>query len=92
MLRVLVKILLFPLVVLLGVASLATKCSVKIGSWVGAIIINIFAVLGIINLIGKDIPCAAISGGIILLVLAIIFLATYIELLFEDLRDALKRI
>ena len=92
MLRVLLKIVLAPLVGFFGFASVLTRISFEIGTRVGAIIINIFAVIGIINLIGKDIPCAAISGVIILLVLAILFFAVNLELFFDSIKDSLKKI
>lgn len=92
MFRIILKIALFPLVVLLSLASLTTKASIYVGARVGALIINLFAFFGIVNLIGKDIPCALISGVVILLVLAILFFAANLELLFDTLRDSLKRI
>ena len=92
MLRILLKIALFPLMILFGIFAIALKASVHVGTKVGALIINIFIIIGVINLIGKDIPCAVISGVIVLLLFAILFFATYLELLFDSLRDSLKRI
>ena len=92
MLRILLKIALFPLMILLGIVAIAIKASVHIGTRVGAFIMNIFIIIGIINLIGKDIPCTVISGVLVLLLFAVLFFATYLDLLFDSLRDSLKRI
>lgn len=91
-LRVLLKILLFPVIALLTIASLLTKASIEIGGRLGGIIINIFAILGIINLLGRDLPTAAISGVVILLVLLALLFAANLQLFFDSLRDTLKRI
>lgn len=90
--RALLKIALFPLVVLLTMGSVLAKLSIEIGARVGAIIINVFLVIGIINLIGHDAALAAISGVIIGLVLLAIFFAANVQLLFDSLRDSLRRI
>ena len=90
--RALLKIALFPLVVLLTMGSVLAKLSIEIGARVGAIIINVFLVIGIINLIGHDVALAAISGVIIGLVLIAIFFAANVQLLFDSLRDSLRRI
>ena len=90
--RVLLKILLFPVIELLTIASLLTKASIEIGGRLGGIIINIFAILGIINLLGSDLPTAAISGVVILLVLLALFFAANLQLFLDSLRDTLKRI
>ena len=90
--RALIKIALLPVMVLLTIASFLTKISIEIGARVGAVIINAFLVIGIINLIGHDIPLAAISGVIIGLVLLAIFFAANLQLLFDSLRDSLRRI
>lgn len=92
MMRILLKIALFPIVFLLGFASVLTQLSLEIGARVGGIVISIFAVLGIINLIGRDLPVAAISGVIILLILVVLFFAANVKLLLDSLRDSLKRI
>ena len=84
--RALIKIALLPVMVLLTIASLLTKISIEIGARVGAVIINAFLVIGIINLIGHD------SGVIIGLVLLAIFFAANVQLLFDSLRDSLRRI
>ena len=90
--RALLKIALFPLVVLFTMGSVLAKVSIEIGARVGAVIINVFLVIGIINLIGHDIPLAAISGVISGLVLLAIFFAANIQLLFDSLKDSLRRI
>ncbi|SFH58374.1 hypothetical protein SAMN04487830_102147 [Pseudobutyrivibrio sp. OR37] len=91
-LRVLLKLMLVPVMALLTMGSLLAKVSIEVGARVGAIIINIFLVIGIVNLIGHDIPLAAISGVIIVLVLGILFFVANLQLICDSLRDNLRRI
>ena len=91
-LRVLLKLILVPVMALLTMGSLLAKVSIEVGARVGAVIINIFLVIGIINLIGHDIPLAAISGVIIVLVLGTLFFAANLQLICDSLRDNLRRI
>ena len=91
-LRFLFKVILVPVMILLTMGSLLAKVSIEVGARVGAVIINIFLVIGIINLIGHDIPLAAISGVIIVMVLAILFFAANVQLICDSLRDNLRRI
>lgn len=88
--KALLKVALFPIIVLLTLGSLAAKISIEVGARVGAVIINVFLVIGIVNLLGHDIPLAAISGVIILLVLLILFFAANVQLICESLRDSLR--
>ncbi|SDH30780.1 hypothetical protein SAMN05421493_101272 [Pseudobutyrivibrio sp. 49] len=90
--RVFLKLILVPVMALLTIGSLLAKVSIEVGARVGAVIINIFLVIGIINLIGHDIPLAAISGVIIVVVLGILFFAANLQLICDSLRDNLRRI
>ena len=91
-LRVLAKVVVFPLILLLGLASAFTKVSVRLGCYVGGFIINLFIICAVINLLAHNIPIAAVCGAFILGIIGILFFATNIELLCDDLRDALKQI
>lgn len=88
-LRVILKIMLLPFAALFGLAALLTRASIKVGCFIAGFLINICLIMAVVNLISHQIPAAIISLVIILVIVAILFIATNVELLFDWLRSIL---
>ena len=90
--RVLAKVLVFPLVIVLSLAGLAVRVAIKLGSVVAGVCTLIFGILAVLVLINKMWLQLGILALIYATMMAILFAAAEVQVWIDVATDMLKSV
>lgn len=90
--RVLAKVLVFPLVIVLSLAGLAVRVAIKLGSVVAGVCTLIFGILAVLVLINKMWLQLGILALIYAAMMIVLFAAAEVQVWIDVATDLLKEV
>ena len=90
--RVLAKVLVFPLVIVLSLAGLVVRVAIKLGSVVAGVCTLIFGILAILVLINKMWLQLGILALIYAAMMVVLFVAAEVQVWIDVATDLLKEV
>lgn len=90
MMKILLRIVLLPVVVLIGIARLLLKLGTKVYSWAIGIFWLLLLLASVMIVTSHQYGQLAIVGGAAVISFSVLFVIMWAEMSLEDLRDFLK--